>query len=807
MLKRQEKSGFREWFAWGWIAFILFIAMFNNGIFLGYGLHSPNQYQFESPALLALIVSAFITMWLILQISNRNFEWTRANIVISALAILIPLVYVLSSFQAFSPYMAKIGILIHLALFLFYVAGTFWSRSDQLTDRFPLVFLIFGYFLVAFGFLTMFGNAYLLDSLTPQDGIRITSVFQYANAYAVLLLIMWIVMLLEINRTQRKGIQILHGIMLVPVLVSFLLTLSRGALVVLPIIAIITLAMLRLKIQIKLILYSVIGMGISLMIYSKLADRGIKVVNDILAAKAAEQSYKTVSIFSGDAVGYWAILIVASLVMGAITYAIERYIEPKLQAKIGARASNRSGIWLPIGLLVLFILGALAILSDTMVRLLPPVLRNRIEGVNFETHSVYERLRMYKNAIQLWKDYPILGGGSGAWEASYEKYQSYPYLSAQTHSFITKLLVEVGIVGTIAIIGLILFSLITFVVKYRRMSEAYRNKYIFYFVVPITILLHASIDFEMSYLLYNILVFLCLGVLSGALSPVKQWPVKQARWIKQASSGVLAVLGVALIVIASLRLYSSSQIENANDAYAQQKPFSEIVDPLKKGLKITSGHPVLLQQLTVWNYQAYDQSKDETYLQEAEKYLAKLVKTEPYYRPGVDLNFTIQMIRGKQDDAIDIMQKAVVQYPFEQTFYDQLESALLTKWEQQRQASDTEGAKATAEAVKRYFQKIIEQENVVQQLPKTVELNRAFVISNTARLAFGEIAYDNGDYAQAAETLKPAVQEDLSAEGVNRKVARYYLAALRKLGQDDQALYDKLITADENEANQLEQLK
>lgn len=805
-MKRQEKFGFREWFAWGWIAFILFIAMFKNGIFLGFGLHSPNQIQFESPAFLALIVSAFIALWLIVQIGAESFEWTRSNLIIGVLALVMPVFYLISSFNAFSPYMAKIGILIHLALFLFYVAGTFWSRSSHLTDRFPLVFLVFGYLLVAFGFLTMFGNAYLLDSLTPQDGIRITSVFQYANAYAVLLLIMWIVMLLEINRTPRRGLQILHGAMLVPVCVSFLLTLSRGALVVLPIIAIVTLAMLRLKLQIKLILYSVIGMGISLLIYSKLADRGIEVVNGILTALNAEQRYNTVSIFSGDSIGYWAILVVASLVMGAITYAIERYIEPQLQSKVETKASNRAGIWLPLGLIVLFILGALAILSDTLVKLLPPVLRNRIEGVNFETHSVYERLRMYKNAIQLWKEYPLFGGGSGAWEASYEKYQSYPYLSAQTHSFITQMLVEVGIIGTIAILGLILYSLIPFVIKYRRMPEQLRNKYLFYFVVPITILLHASIDFEMSYLFYDILVFLCLGVLSGAESPVKHWSKQQARRLKQLGSAALGVLGIALLLIASLRLYSSSQVDKANNAYAMQEPFADIVNPLKQGLKITAGHPVLLQQLTSWNYQAYDQSKDESYLVEAEKYLQKLVKTEPYYRPGVDLDYTIQMVRGNQDRAIQIMEKAVKQYPFEQSFYDRLVSTLLGKWEQQSQAADQEGAKRTAEQILAQYDKTIEQERIVKELPSTVELARTFVVSSVVRLAAGEVTFAANDYQQAADILRPALQEDLTVEA-NRKIARYYLAALRKQGQDDQALNDKLVAADENEATQLDQLK
>lgn len=777
--------------------------MFKNGIFLGFGLHSPNQYQFESRTLLALIVSAFLTFWLIVQIGASSFKWTRSNIIIGVLGLLIPLVYVVSSIQAFSPYMAKFGVLIHLALFIFFLSGTFWARSNHLTSRFPFIFLIFGYLLVFFGFLTMFGNAYLLDSLTPQDGIRITSVFQYANAYAVLLLIMWIVMLIEMNRTTRRGIQILHGAMLVPVCVSFLLTLSRGALVVLPIIVIVTLAMLRFKLQIKLIVYSIIGMGISLLIYSKLTDRGLEVIKAIQEAAAAKQRYLTDSIFSGASIGYWAILIVASLVMGAITFIIEKYMEPVLQSN---RAFNRSSLWLPLGLGLLFVLGVLAVLSDTLVKLLPPILRNRIEGVNFETHSVYERLRMYKNAFALWKEHPIFGKGSGAWEASYEKYQSYPYLSAQTHSFFTQLLVEVGLVGAVAILGLIVYAFVAFVRKYRHMPEEQRNKYIFYFIVPVTILLHSLIDFEMSYLLYDILVFMSLGVLVGAQSPVTQWGESRKQRLKQISLGGLSVLGIALLIISSLRLYSSGQIDKANRAYAQQRPFSEIVDPLKQGLKLSAGHPVLLQQLISWNYQAYDQSKDESYLHEAEKYLDKLIKAEPYYRPGVDLNYTIKLVQGNQDQAIQIMEKAVAQYPFEQSFYDRLATVLLNQLEKQQQENAASEMKESSDKIMLYYHKAVEQEHVVQALPKTVELSRQFSVSDSMRLAAGEATFLAGDYAQASEILKPAIKEDLSVD-TNRKVVRYYLAALRKQGQDDQELFAKLTSADANEADLLSQLE
>ncbi|MEK0313650.1 O-antigen ligase family protein [Cohnella sp. 56] len=805
-MKGRDKQGFREWFAWTWLVFILFIAVFKNGIFIGIGLHNPNQYQFESSVLLTLITTAFVAVWILAQIGNQEFKWTRSNLKIGAAALLIPLVYLISSAQAFSPYMAKYGILVHLAMFLFFAAGTFWSRSSSLTRQLPFVFLIFGYIIVFFGFLTMFGNAYLLDSLTSQDGIRITSVFQYANAYAVLLLIMWIVMLIEINRTSRRGIQLLHGIMLVPVCVSFLLTLSRGALIVLPFIAIITLAMLRLKLQIKLIVYSMLGMGISLLIYSKLTDRGIEVIGGIQAAGDAGQKFNTVSIFSGASIGYWGILVAASLVMGLFTYAIERFIEPKLNSRIERLSTSYANLWLPIGLVVLFVAGAIALISDTVTQLLPPVLRKRIEGVNFETHSVYERLTMYKDAIRLWKEYPIFGGGGGAWEASYEKYQSYPYLSAQTHSFVTQLLVEVGIVGAVAVIGLIVYVLVNFIITYRRMDDSERNNAIFYFIVPVAILLHATIDFEMSYLLYDILVFLCLGVLASTRSSLVVLTDRRRVLSRRIAISAMSAIGLALLLIGSLRFYSVRQIDEANQAYATQRPFAQIVDPLKSGLSLSAGHPVLLLQLASWNYQAYDQSKDENYLQQSEKYLRKLVDKEPYYRPAINLEFTIQRVRGNQDAAIEVMKRAVEQYPFEQSFYEQLEVNLLNRWNQERQANDAERAKADAQLIRTYYDQAVQQVKTTEELPETIELARTFVISNRLRAAAGEVSFAEGNYSETLDMLKPGLQEDLSKEE-DRTVARIYLAALRKQGQDDPAVYDRLVAVDADEAERLESLK
>lgn len=804
-MKRQEKSGFREWFAWGWISFFLFLSLFKNGIFIGIGLHSPSQYQFESAVLLTLIITTVVALWVIIQAGKKNFIWTTdhtRNVILSAF---IPCIYIVSSLQAVSPYMAQYSVWIHLSIFIFFVSGIIWSQSNKLVISFPHIFLGFGYLVVIFGFLTMFGNAYLLDSLAFYDVVRISSIFQYPNAYAVLLLILWIMIIIEVNNTTKRASRLLHSIMLVPVCVSFFLTLSRGALIILPLIIIVTLLMLSLKMQFKLLLYSILGAVGSLLIYSKLASRGLKVATQIQNDSAAGLKYDSVSIFSKSSIEYWAILILVSLVVGVVIYLLEKYTNKKLQKTIERFNYPMSNLWVPIILVILAIVGAAATRIKAITQILPETLRNRVEGINLETHSVYERLIMYKDASKIWREFPIFGGGGGAWEALYEKYQSYPYQSAQTHSFVTQLLVEVGLVGTVGILAFIGCILISFAIKFKKMDERNKKKYIFYFIVPITILLHSLIDFEMSYLLYVILVFMCMGVLAGASSGSAALTENRNKIFKRTSTIVIGFISLSMLTLASMKLYSTNQISESLSALDRQEPFNEIVNSLKSGLKSTRNNPVILQQLTNLYYQAYEQSKDESYLKESEVYMKKLTSAEPYYRTSFNLQYAVKLAKGDREAAIEGLKRAIEQYPFEQTFYDQIETNLFAQWDIERLAKNTSKVLSIGKEISYYYELAIRQEAIIKDLPTYVILNRQFIVSSPIRLARGRVSYYSGEFQQAIDSLRPALSDDFSNEE-NRDVARYYLASLKNLGNDDLALYNKLMSVDSSEKQKLDAL-
>lgn len=803
-MNRQDHS-FKEIFAWAWLGVFLLIALFSKAIFEGYGLSTAAQIQFEKPLYIALIVGAFVGLWVMLHMNNAKLE--RRHLAIAA-AFAMPLLYFISSLWGASPYLSAMGIYTSFIAFIFFSAGILLVEYERIIVWLPKVILVFGYLIVVYGFLNLFGNVYLLDSLsmTPEDGVRISSIFQYANGYAVLLLVIWVGALIEIGRSRRIVTQVFHGAMLLPILVSFLLTLSRGAIVILPFVAIVTLLMFRFKQQLMVIIYSLIGMGISMAIYNQFTDRGEEVMNGINKALAAGQPIPTVSIFASGSISCWGILIGSTVVMALITWVIQKFLATKLRLNTGD-SDRKMGLIIPLGLLALFIIGAIMVMSGTLVKYLPSMLRTRVEGINFQTHSVYERFTMYKDAIKIWKHHPIFGAGSGAWEAFYERYQSYSYTSNQTHSYIMQLLVETGIVGLLVHLAIIVVAIVAFVRFFRKAEEQHRSNLVFYFIAAMTVLLHSLIDFEMSYVLYGALVFMCLGIMTGTdRHDVLRISSKRGfKNVRYALAGILSILAVAAIIQAGRGLYVDNQVKLVtNEAAKKNASFQVVQSYFKKALSVEGNHPAVLQQLAAWYYQAYEQTNDTQYLTLADREVQRLNQVEPHYRTGIELTYFVAKSQGKNDKALQVMQNAIVTHPFTQSFYEQVALDLSTDWETKKASGDGSDAAIGQEIINNY-EAMKQRDQTIKDLPKTVMVSRPFELSNIVRLSAAKVQFSNQQYADAAATLKPGLKGDLTNEN-DRNVALYYLASIRKQGEDDKALYERLNQADSSMSLKLEQL-
>ncbi|REE92814.1 O-antigen ligase [Paenibacillus taihuensis] len=136
--------------------------------------------------------------------------------------------------------------------------------------------------------------------------------------------------------------------------------------------------------------------------------------------------------------------------------------------------------------------GGLLVGLSCVALLLPSMLRGRLSG-GYETAGA--RGLFYHDAWTLIRRAPLLGRGGESWRMLFTQVQSQPYVGNEVHSGYLELALDLGILGLIvfAVIGIVLL---------KRVWQADRIV-----LVPIgVLLLHAAVDFDMSFGYYWLLL-------------------------------------------------------------------------------------------------------------------------------------------------------------------------------------------------------------------------------------------------------------------------------------------------------------
>lgn len=176
--------------------------------------------------------------------------------VLVALVWIIPISYFIATLEAVTSHWAFIEAFVRLGWGVFFVLGYFMARHSAGFKVLLYALIGSGYLILIYGLLNWFGNVHYTEAVLAD---RLSSVFQYPNAYAAYLIAIAICGLIMVQSSRKKRYIVFHAFMLVPVLLSLLLTLSRGALLVLFIVLIFYLALLPWKRQ----LLSMMELGIS----------------------------------------------------------------------------------------------------------------------------------------------------------------------------------------------------------------------------------------------------------------------------------------------------------------------------------------------------------------------------------------------------------------------------------------------------------------------------------------------------------------------------------------------------------------
>lgn len=811
-----DKSSVIFWVLAVFTGLFMFWAPFQRALFNG------GTVEFERSIYSASVWSSIILL-LVAILAFFVFKLQEKKDLLTILVFMMPLTYVISLSNSASHYLATNMVYIQMLYATFFILGVFLTKNKLGASIVARLFMISGYFVVLFGLLYWLGNKTfaghlvgwfaLMDGtdanvyrdavMTDSNGLRLTSVFQYANTYAAFLISLTLSSLFFIIKSRKWYVVLTHAFLLIPTIVSFWLTLSRGAIVVIPVVFLIMMFFFKMSRQILALVQLGLAFGTSLIILEKVTDIGI----GLQKQPSASESWH----------GWW-ILLLASLVFAGLAVVIQRYAGPWLE-RITARfdAKKYATFILPVAAVVIGVVGAVLILSDTGFKnILPENVKTRVENINFQQHSVLERGTFYKDAVKLWSDYPIIGAGGGAWASLYEKYQNNPYTSRQAHNFALQYLVEAGALGFLAFIGFVIAVGWFYIRSYIRSSEEKRDLHFLFFIIMISLLVHSMIDFDLSYVYLGAILFLALG---GMLSNSSSGELR----LKSKSAVIHKLFPASIGVLSLVMFFISAQLLSANGSYKQaievvktSKDYNQIVSPLDKALSLHPAHPDYLLTgqvsrigilLSVYNQtlkeNPNDPKKSDPFFNQAQDLMDQLLKKEPHNRVVAMQHLNMLLMKGEQQKALDWSNAQMTNYPWYMDMYEKSISLNIELASQANAKGNTQEFNTRLDNALATYNEVLARIDSLKNLPKEQAQGREFAVTPNMALNVGQISYMRGDYKGAAALIQPRITDNMDDQ-VNRVLIRWYLATLQKQGSKDQALMDKLIAKDPAEKQNID---
>lgn len=721
------------------------------------GLFNGMQLQFEKPNYISALLSGLVLM--VCAVMNyKELRLTRQLDLVSAAALLLPFVYALSLYNAVSHYTAMNMLFIQFTYAAVFITSVVLLQHKQLNHFIQNAVLAIAYAIVGFGLLNWLGSWKLAGSLvgwftntvesgrythavmTDSNGLRLTSVFQYANTYAAFLMAFLFVAVFALVRSKKWYGMLTHGFILVPIIVSLLLTLSRGGLVMLPVVFILLLLFLKPAQQILWILHLAVSGIAALMVTSPLTNLGIEL---------------NTSFTSSAALRGWAYLLGASLAVGGLGWAIQRFVAPRLNVKLGTWEIRKfSGLWLPMGSTVLVGIVTFLLIGTSVRNILPDNMAIRLENINFRQHSVLERFTFYKDALKVVRDYPLLGTGGGGWASVYEQYQNNPYVSRQVHNFFLQYIIEAGIIGFVVFMGFILFIFYKYVRGYLNRDKDDFNNGFFYFILVLSILVHSLLDFNMSYTFMGMMVFLGLAGMAVAMDSRTLRPRWNKTWLRL---GYYAAAGVGTLYLLFLSL---GYISSSSSAYAGQKllkvsqSYEEIKTPLVKALKERPNHPESAVYLSSLDQTVFSQTQNEQFLDEAYHVITRALEDEPYNKSLLLQLVNYYDLKGEKDSAYRVYLDHAYKFNWDIGWYEELISRSVLLGEEAYVQKDTVKQQDYFTAGLEAYKHVTDGIQHLQALPPEQLQGREYFITSAIALNIARTQQLSGQAEAALATLQ-----------------------------------------------------
>ncbi|SFH80669.1 O-antigen ligase [Tindallia magadiensis] len=215
--------------------------------------------------------------------------------------------------------------------------------------------------------------------------------------------------------------------------------------------------------------------------------------------------------------------------------------------------------------------------------LLPETITERISHINLDQRSAYERFEFSRNAFTIFLDQPLTGSGGGGWEARYEAFQTQPYTSRTTHSFLFQTMVEAGVLGTVAlfILGITLLF---------RLLVAFRDKEgttLSLVMAILSLLIYSILDFHLNF--FSVAMILWIMI---ALIPWRPEHKMPAFFTRSSRAAMLLLILIPAFLLSGVRLHAYRHHQRGIEALNHHQNIEKAQHHLQKSVTYNPFHPM-----------------------------------------------------------------------------------------------------------------------------------------------------------------------------------------------------------------------
>jgi tetratricopeptide (TPR) repeat protein len=328
---------------------------------------------------------------------------------------------------------------------------------------------------------------------------------------------------------------------------------------------------------------------------------------------------------------------------------------------------------------------------------LPDSLVNRLTGFHLSERSVVERVAWSRDALDIIGDHPVLGVGGGGWASVYFQYQGYGYATREVHNDFLEIGVETGSVGLAAFLGLVAASAWAVWRTARRPADTTTLAALA--GAAAMLLLHSALDFNLALGAVGIFLWLTLGALDGLYLAGVPAAAKGGR---APAEGVLlprlAVLALALVLsLVSVSLFGAWRLSTQAMRLATKAP-ARAHALFERACRLDPWSPELRTNRAILAERLYETTGRVEFRNEAMGQLARAAALDPR-GPAAHARYgALAMRYGAYDIAEREILKSFELQPNEASQYEQRANFYLVLGQAFLTDGDTSGAKTKFEA-------------------------------------------------------------------------------------------------------------